>query len=99
MTSIRYEWDATKAASNLAKHGVSFDEAATVFWDEHGLLIPDPDHSREEERSILLGFSSEARLLLVVHVFDSKERLIRIISAWRASRKEQLGYEERRRAS
>ncbi len=73
-----FEWDKKKAASNLRKHGVSFEEAATAFGDRLSLTVPDPDHSRGEERFVLIGLSAAGRLLVVAHT----ERLdtIRIIS-------------------
>ena len=67
MGRLRFDWDPRKAASNRVKHGVSFDEALTVFADEAALLIDDPDHSREERRFVLLGMSALLRVLVVVH--------------------------------
>lgn len=61
MSDLRFEWDPRKAAGNLRKHGVSFDEAQTAFADEHGLLLDDPEHSAEEDRFILLGLSVATR--------------------------------------
>ncbi|MEO6331589.1 MAG: BrnT family toxin, partial [Gemmatimonadaceae bacterium] len=66
MDAPRFEWDPAKAAANLKKHGVGFEEAQTVFEDEEALLMADPDHSDEEERFILLGLSSSLRVLVVV---------------------------------
>ncbi len=62
---LKFEWDSKKAASNLRKHGVSFEDAQTVFADENAKLIDDPDHSEEEDRFVLLGLSSSLRLLIV----------------------------------
>jgi len=76
----------------LAKHGVSFEEAQTSFFDENGRLIDDPDHSEKEQRFILLGISSKLRLLVVCHTYRKNESEIRIISARRATKKEQLQY-------
>jgi uncharacterized DUF497 family protein len=76
----------------LAKHGVSFEEAATVFGDPLGRIVPDPRHSSEEERFVLLGLSGEERLLVVM--FVDRGELIRIISARRATRHERRDYEE-----
>lgn len=87
-----FEWDARKAKSNLAKHGVSFGEAATVLGDPSSLTITDPAHSQEEERFISLGKSEAGRLLVVV--FTERGDSMRIISARRASRRERLTYEE-----
>ena len=69
MDEISFEWDLKKAASNAAKHGVTFEEAKTVFFDDDALVIPDPDHSKEEERFIIMGRSSESKILVVVHCF------------------------------
>jgi len=87
-----FEWDPEKAKSNLAKHRVSFEEAATVFFDYRAVTIFDPDHSEEEDRFITVGMSSHARILTVAHA-DREER-IRIISARRATRRERSNYEE-----
>ena len=67
MTVLHFEWDEAKAKANITKHGVSFDEAKTVFYDERARLISDPDHSEDEERFILLGRSSGLKLLIVCH--------------------------------
>ncbi len=88
MSGIELEWDVTKAVANRAKHGVSFEEAATVFEDDSALLIPDPAHSKSEERFILLGMSNQANLLVVVHCYRESESVIRIISARKATRRE-----------
>ncbi len=93
--SLRFEWDEGKAGRNIEKHGVSFEEARTVFFDERGLLISDPDHSSEEDRFILLGLSSGLRALVVCHCYRGDDDLIRIISARRADRDEQRQYNER----
>ncbi len=87
-----FEWDAEKAATNLRKHGVSFDEAVTAFGDPLSVLLPDPDHSVSEERWLVLGLSSAARLLVVAFV-DRPPRT-RIISARLATRRERISYEE-----
>jgi uncharacterized DUF497 family protein len=92
MPGIRFVWDPRKAKSNASKHGVTFEEATTAFADEHGMVIPDPDHSDDEDRFILLGFSSEARLLVVCHCYRETQRVIRIISARKATRTEQSQY-------
>jgi uncharacterized DUF497 family protein len=89
---LRFEWDPRKAARNLAKHGVSFDEASTVFSDSLSLTIPDPDHSDEEERCVIIGESHRRRLLVVVHT--EEEEAVRIISAREADRGEREKYEE-----
>ncbi len=92
MAELAFEWDPRKAASNAAKHGVTFEEAKTVFYDEEALVIPDPDHSKDEERFIIMGRSGELRLLVVIHCFRKTSSSIRIISARRAGTKEQKPY-------
>ena len=89
---LSFEWDESKAKSNLAKHGVSFEEASTVFGDPLSLTIPDPAHSQVEHRSIVLGQSHQRKLRVVVHTERGDN--IRIISARRASRRERKSYEE-----
>jgi uncharacterized protein len=89
---LTFEWDAKKAESNRVKHGVSFEEAATVFGDPLSLTIPDPAHSQTETRFIILGCSHQGRLLVVIHTERGDN--IRIISARRASRRERRDYEE-----
>ena len=91
---LSFEWDENKNRINKAKHKVSFEEAKTVFYDEKALLIPDPDHSEDEERFILLGFSAKARLLLVCHCYRKAETVIRIISARKADAQETEQYNE-----
>ena len=90
--SIRFEWNPNKAAKNLQKHRVSFEEAATVFLDTLSITIADPDHSAEGDRYITFGLSSRLRLLMVAHT-EWGER-IRIISARELSRQERKDYEE-----
>jgi uncharacterized protein len=92
MTDITFEWDEGKHAANIKKHGISFMEAQTVFTDDNGLLIHDPDHSEDEDRFILLGLSSSLHLLVVCHVYRKDESVIRIISARKATRSEQGQY-------
>ena len=92
MADLQFEWDRRKATANQRKHGVSFDEASTAFADEHALVIPDPDHSEDEARFVLLGLSSALRLLVVVHCFREDDDTIRIISARKASRSERRYY-------
>jgi uncharacterized DUF497 family protein len=86
---VRFGWDKRKAAANLRKHGVSFDEAATAFDDPLGAYYPDSLH---EERFILIGYSSQRRLLYVVHA-EVEMRTIRIISARKATKREKAHYE------
>ena len=89
-----FEWNEVKAQLNIAKHGVSFEEAKTVFRDRFGLIIFDEEHSSNEERFLLLGVSAKERVLLVVHCYKQDE-VIRIISARKATKKEQKQYEEK----
>ncbi len=96
MGDLRFEWDTKKASSNERKHGVTFDEAKSVFSDENALVIPDPDHSQAEDRFIILGMSSHDRALVVVHCFREEGAVIRIISARRAGTKEQKPYWEKK---
>ncbi len=97
MSELRFEWDPKKAASNRRKHGVSFEEARTVFYDEQALFMPDPDSSREEDRFLLLGLSAVARILLVCHCYRQGDEVIRIISARKADRSERSDYQSRRK--
>ena len=92
MNSLRFEWDARKATLNANKHGVSFEEAQSVFSDDQARLIDDPEHSDDEERFVLLGLSSSLRLLVVVHCYRAEGNVIRIISARKATREEQRFY-------
>lgn len=91
-----FDWNEEKNGSNQKKHGVSFEEAATVFLDEDGILISDPDHSDYEERFILIGISRKANLLTVVHCLRESETIIRIISARKATSNESRQYYKRR---
>jgi len=96
MSQIRFEWDPHKAKSNAQKHGVSFEEARSVFFDEQALLFEDPQPLHEEERFVLLGVSASLRLLVVVHALRDGD-VIRIISARKATRLETRQYEIRLR--
>lgn len=89
---LRFVWSPTKAVANERKHGVGFPEATTVFDDDLSITIGDPDHSKGEERFLLLGMSSRHRLLVVAHV--EQNETIRIISARRANNRERRDYEE-----
>lgn len=91
---LQFEWDENKNAINKEKHRVSFEEASTVFYDEGAILITDPAHSEQEERFILLGFSSLARLLMVCHCVRGEDNIIRIISARKATKAETEQYTE-----
>jgi uncharacterized DUF497 family protein len=90
--ALEFEWDLRKAAGNQVKHRVSFEEAATVFGDPLGRIVPDPRHSSEEDRFALLGLSKERRLLAVMYV--ERGHAIRIISARKATRRERRDYEK-----
>ena len=92
MSGLRIEWDPRKAALNLRKHGVSFEDAMTVFSDERARLIDDPDHSEDEERFLLLGLSGTLRLLVVAHRYRAAGSVIRIISARKATAEERRFY-------
>jgi len=94
--NIAFAWDRSKARSNLAKHGVSFEEAQTVFLDESARLIDDPDHSEEEDRFLMLGFSLQAQCLIVSHCYRQSDSVIRLISARRATAQEEKVYWELR---
>lgn len=98
MEDLRFDRDPRKEVQNRRKHGVSFAEAETVFSDDYALLIDDPDHSGGEDRFILLGMSARLRILVVSHCYREQEAVIRIISARRATRKEQDIYNRRWRA-
>lgn len=95
MKDISFEWDENKSSLNKKKHGVAFKEAQTVFSDENALLIHDPDHSQTEDRFILLGLSSNIRMLVVCHCYRKNDEVIRIISARKATRSEQKQYWKR----
>ena len=95
MADLQIEWDARKNTANKRKHGVSFEEAATVFADERALFREDPDHSTAEERFILLGLSASLRTLVVCHCYRHAEDVIRIISARKATKSERAAYARR----
>ncbi|MCX7141847.1 MAG: BrnT family toxin [Proteobacteria bacterium] len=92
MSTVHFEWDERKAAANLKKHGVSFEEAKSVFYDERARLIDDPDHSKDEDRFILLGLSSVLKVLAVCHCYRTDAGVIRIISARKATATEMKSY-------
>jgi uncharacterized DUF497 family protein len=93
MALTRFSWDVRKASANRRKHGVSFEEAHTVFYDENARLIHDPEHSETEDRFVLLGMSIALRVLAVCHCYRAGESPIRIISARKATKKERTYYE------
>lgn len=90
---IEFEWDASKASANLRKHQVSFEDARSVFYDEFAVQFFDEDHSMEEERFLMLGMSSLAKLLIVCHCEREQGAVIRIISARKASKRESAFYQ------
>jgi uncharacterized protein len=89
---LTFEWDSEKARQNLSKHNVSFEEASTVFDDPLSLTVPDPRHSVQERRFVIIGSSAVGRLLVVVHT--DRGRTVRIVSARSATRRERKEYEE-----
>ena len=90
---MRFSWDPRKASANVKKHGVSFDEASTAFADPLSITVPDPDHSTDETRFLLIGRSTRQRVLVVIHA-ERSESDIRLISARPAIRRERRIYEE-----
>ena len=92
MKKLVFEWDDKKNALNIRKHSVSFEDAQTVFFDENAIEFDDPDHSIQEERFILLGLSQSLKVLVVCHCYRIVESKIRIISARKATKKEQGAY-------
>jgi len=92
---LQFEWDERKNVRNQRKHGVSFEEAETVFLDDRALLLDDPDHSSREDRFILLGLSAAVRMLVVCHDYRASGNVIRLISARKVTATERKGYLER----
>ncbi len=92
MESLRFSWDNRKDKSNQKKHGISFEEAQTIFFDDNAIEFYDPDHSESEDRFIMLGRSYRLRVLVVCHCFKGSDFEIRIISARKATKKEQKVY-------
>ena len=95
MANLQFDWDTRKNAANKRKHGVSFEDARIVFYDDRALLIEDPDEDDGEDRFVLLGISAALRMLVVCHCYREKDSLIRIISARKANRKEREDYKKR----
>jgi uncharacterized DUF497 family protein len=95
MDYIQFDWNEKKNKNNIQKHGISFNEAKTVFWDEHAILISDNEHSEFEDRFLILGFSFKSSLLVVVHCYREDDEIIRIISARKATRTERNTYKRR----
>jgi len=94
MSDLTFEWNSRKAAENLRKHGVSFDEAKSVFLDENARLVADLKHSNDEDRFVMLGLSIQLRVLVVVHCYREKDSVIRLISARKADKSESRQYSE-----
>ncbi len=92
MDELRFEWDESKNKENIKKHGVSFNEAQTVFFDENAVRFYDPDHSEDEDRFIMLGMSFKLRVLVVCHCYRKSDTVIRIISARKADKQEAKDY-------
>jgi hypothetical protein len=92
MSELHFEWDGRKAETNRQKHGVTFDEAKSVFYDEDARVITDPDHSETESRFIIVGISRSARVLVVAHCYRLDETTIRLISARKATKTEENTY-------
>ena len=97
MIELRFEWDDKKDKANSNKHGVSFEEARTVFYDENAIQFFDPDHSEDEDRYLLLGLSYKLQMLVVCHCFRESETIVRIISARKADKEEEQEYWRRRK--
>ena len=95
MADLAFTWDPGKAAANARKHGVSFQEAETVFSDEHALLLDDPEHSADEDRFVLIGLSAASRMVVVCHCYHERADVIRLISARKATRTERQTYAAR----
>jgi uncharacterized DUF497 family protein len=92
MHKLAFTWDEKKNLANQRKHGISFEEAKTVFYDESARMIHDPDHSADEDRFILLGLSYKLRILVVIHAYKQDDQIIRIISARKATKIEMQTY-------
>ena len=94
MDDLKFDWDKSKAALNKKKHGVSFEEAVTIFYDDDALEFHDPDHSENEDRFIIVGLSFRARTLVVSHCVRQSGSVIRLISARKATKQEAQKYWE-----
>ena len=97
MNQLSFEWDKKKERINIRKHGISFEEARTVFYDEKAIQFFDPYYSEDEDRFLLLGISSKLRILIVCHCFRESETVIRLFSARKADKDEEQEYWGRRR--
>ena len=94
MKDISFDWDEEKNRKNIKKHKVSFEEAATVFYDENAIVFDDPDHSVGENRFLIIGVSKTDRLCIVSHCYSDEDEIIRIISARPAEKSEKAYYNE-----
>ena len=94
MKNISFTWDSKKNSANVQKHGISFEEAKSVFYDDNARLMHDPDHSEDEERFIILGLSEKLNILVVCHCYKEDNGIIRIISARKATKNEKNQYQE-----
>jgi uncharacterized DUF497 family protein len=92
LRDIFYEWNENKNRANIRKHGISFNEAMTVFDDDNALYKPDPDHSQEEARFMIIGLSIRNNLLIVCHCYRESDTIVRIISARKATKSETEQY-------
>ena len=89
---IVFDWDENKNQKNQVKHGISFEEAKTVFWDDNAIMFDDVAHSKEEDRFLLLGMSDDSNVCIVCHCYRESDSIIRIISARKATKKEEERY-------
>ena len=94
MNEILFEWDENKNRINIIKHGIAFEEAKTVFYDDNAIVFDDPDHSMEEDRFLILGISKRENLCIISHCYRGKDNIIRIISARKATKNETKIYNE-----
>ena len=92
MKHVSFEWDYEKEKKNIKKHGITFEEASTVFSDEFAILFDDPEHSEDEDRFLILGMSECAKICIVCHCYRAEDAVIRIISARRATKNEERRY-------
>ena len=93
MKELRFEWDENKNEKNIKKHNISFEEAKTSFYDDNAILFDDPDHSEEEDRFLIIGYTDSAKLCIVSHCYR-KGDVIRLISARKATKSETSFYNE-----
>ncbi len=97
MNLLVFEWNKTKEKANIKKHGISFDEARTTFYDENAIQFFDPDHSEDKDRFILLGTNYKLNTLVICHCFREDETVVRIISARKADKDESKAYWDNRK--